>query len=148
MAAGDDFNAKSAEMSPKLKSIPYPSYIDPQKDPKSAQDWFDTWKLTSDGKAFVKERGAYFLAFKDFKPENFSGLSNADGTFTFDDIPVGDYQLHVSAMAPIGNPVGVGPTKVIGRLNYEFSMPDGAENSKEPFDVGVQILEAVKGKAN
>jgi hypothetical protein len=27
-------------------------------------------------------------------------------------------------------------------------MPEGSENSKEPFDVGAQMLGAVKGKAN
>jgi hypothetical protein len=55
-----------------LKPIPYPAYIDPQKDPKAAQDWWDTWQLTEEGKKFIKERRVYFAAVKGFKPVNYS----------------------------------------------------------------------------
>ncbi len=152
--AGNDWRRATISMqsrpknAPELKPIPFPAYIDPQKDPKAAQDWLNTWKLTSEGKEFAKERKAYFEAVKGFKPDNFSGRVDADGTFVFDDIPSGAYHLQVTATAPAAAPFGIGPTKPLGTLQHDFTMPDGTENSKGPFDLGVLMLEAVKGKSN
>jgi hypothetical protein len=71
----------------------------------------------------------------------FSGSAGPNGTFTFDDIPAGDYQLHVNAFAVDNH--SVGPGEVIANLDHQFAVMDSAgEKASEPLDLGELTLQS------
>jgi hypothetical protein len=53
----------------------------------------------------------------------------------------------VSAVAAARTPVGIGATKPIGSLQYDFLIPGQATDTQEPYDVGTLMLEAAHQKS-
>ncbi|MBN1588819.1 MAG: carboxypeptidase regulatory-like domain-containing protein [Pirellulales bacterium] len=114
--------------------IPWPKHIDPQTDEAAAMAWLEAWQKTAQGKDFIKvqRRFAQEIADRRF---SCSTKVERDGSFSFDDIPAGDYRLSVTLLAP---PSGrVAPPKVIASLSHAFTVPEmPSGKSEKPLDLG------------
>jgi hypothetical protein len=131
---------------PKLPKVPYPLSINPQKDPDAARIWWEQWRFTEQGNQYQQDFKRFVEASKRFKPAHYMAHVEPDGTFTFDDMPGGDYRLTVRASAATATVLG-GPNEVIATLEHTFSIPaaePGGTDAQEPIDLGELTLQAVK----
>lgn len=127
---------------PNPPKVSFPPGIDPQKDQDAARIWWEQWRLTDAGKVFQKEMKRYAEAVKGFKPVNFSGRAEPDGTFTFDDIPAGDYELNAQAFATSPGHAGFFGD-MIGNLNHSLVVPESStRTASEPVNLGELTLKA------
>jgi hypothetical protein len=128
---------------PERPKLPLPLWIDPRKDQDAARSWLESWRLTEEGREYQQQMKRYADAVRGFKPVSYNGRVSPDGSFTFDDIPIGDYQLDARAMAPTaGRPYG--PGEMVARLEHDFVVPEVAgNNASKPVGLGELMLEAV-----
>ena len=86
----------------------------------------------------------YMEAVRGRRPEHYGTRIEADGSFRFDDLPAGDYQLTVSLRAaPASGQVVPGP--VVGRLRHAFTVPEmPGGRSDDPLDLGGLTLTPVE----
>ncbi|HEY4233651.1 MAG TPA: carboxypeptidase-like regulatory domain-containing protein [Lacipirellulaceae bacterium] len=129
---------------PAAPKIPWPKEIDPAKDREAAMKWANEWKDTEEGKQFLDAQQTYVKAMSAIKPVFYATHVQSDGALRFDDIPAGDYQLTVQALArPAGG--GIGPGDVIATLTQTFTVPGmPGGRSDEPLDLGQLTLEKLQ----
>jgi hypothetical protein len=131
---------------PPLPKPPFPTNIDPQKDREAARKWWDEWRVTDAGKEFVDRQRKYIEAVKDFKPAIFYGQCNADGSFTFEEIPPGDYQISFQAYTAKTVPGGFQlHGEPVATLEHMFVVPEPSKTqTSQPLDLGILTLKAIK----
>jgi len=119
---------------------PFPKEIDPQKDREAAMKWWETWKETEEGNRYQEEMKRYADAVNERQTEHYSTKVEVDGSFRFDDVPAGDYQLDARLQASPASGQIV-PGEVIANLTHSFTIPEmpGAR-SDEPLDLGSLTL--------
>ncbi len=131
---------------PKPPKVPYPLGMDPQKDQDAARIWWEQWRYTDQGKQFQQEFKRFAEASSAFKPVHYMARVERDGTFSFDDMPSGDYRLTVRASAATVTVLG-GPNEETATLEHTFSIPEaepGRADAKGPIDLGELTLKAIE----
>lgn len=147
---GNDWRLAMISLQSRPKDVPapptppIPDEIDPVKDRDAAMAWWEQWQQTEEGKQFQEDMKRYQEAMQGFKPTHYSARVVVDGSFSFEDIPAGDYQFSVQAIArPTGG--GVGHGDVIGTLQHTFTVPRPIdESSSDPVDLGELTVKAVE----
>jgi len=119
---------------PVLPKPPYPA--DPATmDRDELRAWYEGWVRTEEGKGFEKKlaqlRG-------DRIPIGFQ--LNADGSFRVEDVPAGEYELHISVAEP-PPPQQCAAGQTLATCRYEFTIPAvPGERSDAPLDLGELAL--------
>jgi len=127
---------------PAALQIPWPKDLDPNEDREAAIKWWEAWKETPEGKRYQEEVKQYSQNARQRQRINYGTKVEADGSFTFDDIPAGDYQLSVQLRAspPRGQ---VAPGVVIATLRHVFTVPEmPVGRSDQPLELGALPLES------
>ena len=115
-------------------------------------NYFESTWLTDDdfkiyfaeGKRLQEEMKRYTEAVRGRQVEHYATKVEADGSFRFDDVPAGDYQLSARLQAPPADGQIV-PGPVIANLTPPFAVAQmpGAR-SDEPLDLGSLTLDTVR----
>ncbi len=117
-----------------LLKIPWPKGLDPEKDGPSAAKWFKQWRETAAGKRFQEDMKRYNQMARKMGPIYVK--PEADGSFTFDDVPAGRYRLLVRLKSPPAERQ-TEPGSTIARLMHSFTVPKmPGGHSDEPLDLG------------
>lgn len=104
--------------------IPYPKDIKSNRS-KDAQQWAERWRKSSEGFEYRKN----WLSFNNLK-------LRPDGTLRIEEVPAGDYQLHMVYRAEPANGRMTSPTN-IGYVKIKFNVPDiPGGYSDDPLDLG------------
>ena len=118
----------------------------------SAVDWSkDLQVLTSERPDAILSRpeDSNFMAFTDARLDalnRYYFAVDANGRFTIEDVPAGEYELHVRLTAPIVPPPpgypGPDPRREIGSLSIQVAVPGVPDDPNAPaVDLGVITLE-------
>jgi len=102
--------------------------------PEQKVKWYAEWQKSPEGKAY-QERAQ----------RNYTVKIEADGSFRADDIPAGEYELHIAINEPLpGNQYGVGGD-LLGSVTQKVNVPEmPGGRSNEPLDIGTLELAMAK----
>ena len=79
---------------PKLGEPPIPEGI--RNKPKEMEEWFQNWKQTDEGRAWIALQEAHQANFTHRQSSPvYTASANADGAFRLEDIPAGKYELEI-----------------------------------------------------
>jgi hypothetical protein len=127
------------------RTPPIPKVIDPVKDRDAAMAWWNEWRHTEEGRKFEESIKQYQEAVRGFQPAHFSSQVATDGSFTFEDMPPGEYQMSVQAFARPEH--GVGHGDVIATLQHVFIVPDASsDGAGESINLGDLKLKSFEKK--
>lgn len=121
----------TAKPSIEMPTMPVPDDI--KEDQVKVDAWYENWKETEAGKAWLVARlAADKLRSKD---SLYRATCDSQGRFQIDDMPAGNYSLSVRFTEKPN----------IGLLrNYSFTVPESNASSGEVFQLGSLQLESVK----
>ena len=126
---------------PPQPGIPWPRRLVERKDDKALLRWLVNWKKTPEGRAYQETMARLEV---EWQAASFATNVKPDGSFRFDDIPPGTYELRLRLQAPPKEGEFF-PSEVIAegiRSVTVPKMPNGP--SDEPFNSGGAMVEPVK----
>jgi hypothetical protein len=124
---------------------PIPANIDIKKDPEAAQKWFNEWKDTDAGKEWQNLVKVYRESVQKIQAIDrpmYYGRVEPDGSFAFDDIPPGKYQIRATAYArPAEGQRAAFPNQAIAKLEQEIEIDATDDENGTAIKLGELMLE-------
>lgn len=105
---------------------------------KERQAWFEKWRETDEGKAYMKKAEEI-----NAKRKYYNASVSADNTFRAEDMPAGDYVVSATITKKrVGNNWNWEP---LANASYKFTVPEIPGGvSDEPLDIGTVTFTTVK----
>ena len=124
------------EAGPPAPEVPWPKDLDREKDREAIMEWWEEWKETPEGKRLQEEMKQYHQNMQKRQVVHYGTKVEADGSFTFDDIPAGDYQLSAHLLPPPSQSQ-VTSGRAIATLGHRFIVAEmSGGRSDQPLQLG------------